>query len=214
MTTPPSPRESAQPADAGAHSPEFVAIPGRDASAAIRGFAYQVDTTVLRWLDLGDGETLELECGEDIDLIGRAVEANPQGGPPPETVRVLEQVKNRTAALTLRSSEARAVLAQFYEHRTANPALRLVLRFTTTARLGPERDRASRGEGEEPLVVALGSTRDAGARIPPSSLGPQRGDRIHSRGAPRREQGGQRGDHQERRGDEPQHRRVARRDSV
>src|SRR5438067_2242221 len=41
----------------------------RDAWAAIRGYVYQVDMTILRWLTLGCGEVLELECGEDVDLL-------------------------------------------------------------------------------------------------------------------------------------------------
>ena len=44
-------------------------IPNRDASAAIRGYGYQIDHTIMRWLDLRDSEILELECGEDIDLV-------------------------------------------------------------------------------------------------------------------------------------------------
>jgi len=37
----------------------------RDASPAIRGFVYQVDLTILRWLDLRTGQALELESGTE-----------------------------------------------------------------------------------------------------------------------------------------------------
>jgi hypothetical protein len=37
----------------------------RDAWPAIRGFVYQVDASILRWLELGVDEAIELECGED-----------------------------------------------------------------------------------------------------------------------------------------------------
>jgi hypothetical protein len=37
-----------------------IARKDRDAWAAIRGYVYQVDTTILRWLNLGSGETIEI----------------------------------------------------------------------------------------------------------------------------------------------------------
>jgi hypothetical protein len=51
----------------------------RDAYATIRGYVYQVDLSLLRWLDLEDGQQLELERGEDIDLVSRALGATNQG---------------------------------------------------------------------------------------------------------------------------------------
>jgi hypothetical protein len=49
--------------------PAFIANPNRDASDTIAGFVYQVDVTLLRWLNLQSDEVLELERGEDIDII-------------------------------------------------------------------------------------------------------------------------------------------------
>ena len=48
--------------------------PGRDqvAPATIRGFVYQVELTILRWLGLGADQVLQLERSEDIDHITRA----------------------------------------------------------------------------------------------------------------------------------------------
>ena len=48
-------------------------VPGRaqDAAPTVRGFVYQTDVTILRWLELADDESLELECGEDIDLVAQ-----------------------------------------------------------------------------------------------------------------------------------------------
>ena len=53
------------------------------------GFKYQVDLTILRWLRLQPEQTLELERGEDIDVVTRAL-----SGPTDEQERVLEQVKH------------------------------------------------------------------------------------------------------------------------
>jgi hypothetical protein len=41
----------------------------RDAWATVAGFIFQVNTTIVRWLNLQDGEVLELERGEDIDIV-------------------------------------------------------------------------------------------------------------------------------------------------
>ncbi|MBN1607839.1 MAG: hypothetical protein JW940_14470 [Polyangiaceae bacterium] len=105
----------------------------RDAWATIRGFVYQVDTTILRWLDLREGEAgeaLELEAGEDIDRICAAL-AN-EG-------RQLEQVKHREAPLTLRSAECIEAISNFAEHRRNNPDVTLLFQFTTCAGVTAER---------------------------------------------------------------------------
>ena len=125
----------------------FAVSRDRDAWAVIRGFVLQVDRTVEAWLDLAEGERLELERGEDIDRIARAL-----GGGSVERVRLLEQVKHRQAAITLQSPPCRAALAHFHEHRRANPTLPLRFRFTTTASVG--RERGNRLPGRLPGIVA------------------------------------------------------------
>jgi len=113
----------------------FNTLRDRDAWATIRGYVYQVDLTIERWLTLSDLETLELERGEDIDLVGQAIEANEEQ----ERDRLLTQVKHREATLSLRSHEALTAIACFVEHRTANPQMRLRFRFTTNATVTCER---------------------------------------------------------------------------
>ena len=78
---------------------EFQPLPDRDAWGTIRGYVYQVDVTLLRWLDLNDSEQLALECGEDIDRIGPALERGE------EIERLLEQIKYRERNITLRYPE-------------------------------------------------------------------------------------------------------------
>jgi|GEM_PF-5019529 len=108
----------------------------RDAWFAIRGFVYQVQLTIERWLQLGPDERLELECGEDIDLVaGWAASDEP-------TERLLEQVKHRDSSLTLNSVEARSALANFVEHVQANPTQKLMFRFVTNAVAGTEKQPA------------------------------------------------------------------------
>jgi hypothetical protein len=106
----------------------------RDAWAAILGFVYQVDLTIRRWLDLASDETLELECGEDIDLVSAS-----SGFGDEEKGRRLEQVKHRQEPITLVSPPAVFAIACAVEHRAANPQLKLRFRFTTNARVAKER---------------------------------------------------------------------------
>ena len=81
--------------------PSFYSISNRDAYASIRGYVFQVQMTIQRWLNLKEGEVLELECGEDIDHISSALGQNDE-----EFVRTLEQVKYRKKRLSLRSQSA------------------------------------------------------------------------------------------------------------
>ena len=71
----------------------FVTNPRRDASPTIAGFVFQVNVTILRWLELQDGEHLELECGEDVDTVKNG----PASGIAVET-RLLEQIKARSGS--------------------------------------------------------------------------------------------------------------------
>ncbi len=112
--------------------PSFVTARDRDASDTIRGYVYQVDLSIARWLALQPSQVLELERGEDIDLTVLVANAA-------EQKRLLEQAKCYKANLTLRSSEALEALAAFVEHRMANPGLSLLFRYTTTASVGYER---------------------------------------------------------------------------
>jgi hypothetical protein len=108
---------------------------GNDAYGAIRGFVYQVDLTIERWLDLRADERLELERGEDIDHLSRALlrDETRNEGDTSELRRIMEQVKHLQRPITLRSSSVRAALCNAFEHFRANPGQRLLFRFTTTA---------------------------------------------------------------------------------
>ena len=78
----------------------FVPIPGRDAYATFAGYLYQVNVTVLRWLDLAPDTTLELEAGEDIDTVRSGSD-----GREPDPERVMEQLKQLAGSI-FRSGDA------------------------------------------------------------------------------------------------------------
>ncbi len=105
----------------------------RDAYATIRGFVYQADLTILRWLDLRTGQALELESGEDIDLVADALKTDPF-----PIDRLLEQVKHLKSNLTMRSVVVLEAMANAIRHRNENVGHKLVIRFSTNARIGRE----------------------------------------------------------------------------
>ncbi len=112
------------------HTPnEFKPITGRSAEAAIRGYVYQVDVTIERWLNLNLNEYLELECGEDIDHIF-------------ENGRTTVQVKDvKSNTLTLLSGLESII--NFVKNCKANPNQNLYFLYITTASVGKERNLPS-----------------------------------------------------------------------
>ncbi|HWY59759.1 MAG TPA: hypothetical protein VNZ03_35175 [Terriglobales bacterium] len=130
----------------------FRANSRNDAYATIRGFVFQANLTVLQWLNLSKNEHLELECGEDIDVVGKAVgdvidQTLATSEPRVELagVRELGQLKVRAANLTMKSEEALQAIARFCEHQKLNPQWILSFRYVTTADRGVERDWAGSG---------------------------------------------------------------------
>jgi hypothetical protein len=109
-------------------TPPFAPLPNRDASPVIRGFFYQIELTISRWLDLDQSTVLELERGEDIDIVGQTL-----------TNRTLEQVKFRSRSVSLRSPEILEALVRFFLSFKANPGLDLCFRYLTNAEPAIER---------------------------------------------------------------------------
>ncbi len=107
----------------------------RDARATIRGYVYQAELTIARWLELEPGQILELEHGEDIDLVAQAITTEDEY----EQYRLLEQIKHHEQTVTLKTNAAIAAIVNFYEHRLANPDIPLFFRYTTNAFVGRER---------------------------------------------------------------------------
>jgi tetratricopeptide (TPR) repeat protein len=112
----------------------FLTNPRRDASQTIAGFVFQVNVTILRWMELHEGEHLELECGEDIDTVKGVHDDGVDA-----EARLLEQLKVRSGkSITLKSPEALEALSNFCGHRASNPSSNLRFRYVTTANSGFE----------------------------------------------------------------------------
>jgi hypothetical protein len=133
---------------------EFHPLPDRDAWPTIRGYVYQVDQSSLRWLDLQQDEILELERGEDIDLVLPGLAESDE-----ELRRRLEQVKHRKGNLTLRSPEALAAVANYHAYRTTDSVARLHFCFTTNAQAG--REKPSPMPTQWPALLVWNELRDS-----------------------------------------------------
>lgn len=107
----------------------------RDAYAVIRGYVFQIDETVDTWLDLNAGELLELERGEDIDLVSRLIGERSRAD---VESRLLQQVKHRENNITLRTPAAIEAMVNFWDHRRLNPSVHLRFKFLTNAAAGAE----------------------------------------------------------------------------
>lgn len=125
-------------------SPFKIARTARDATVVIRGYVFQVNVTLLRWLTLSPGEALALEAGEDVDTIRQALDDSS------ETERLLEDIKHRESHLTLRSPAALAALASFHEHQANNPGMKLRFRYVTNA--VPGREKPSINDSKVPGI--------------------------------------------------------------
>jgi hypothetical protein len=93
----------------------------QDAAATIRGFLYQAYQTIDLWLQLNDGEQLELEKGEDVDIVKE------------NDARDLIQVKDLISKITLRDKNVGECLFNWYQHQKTNPNFTLKFCFLTTA---------------------------------------------------------------------------------
>ncbi len=109
----------------------FNEIKNRDAWSTIRGYVYQVDLTILRWLSLAENDILELEKGEDIDIVNKSIEQ--------ENFRELEQIKYRESTVSLNQAEIIEILFNFFVHKIHNPTHRLLFRFVTNTQYNIER---------------------------------------------------------------------------
>jgi hypothetical protein len=112
-----------------------VTRPGNDACATIAGFVFQVNVTILHWLRLSEGEYIELEAGEDIDLVRQAADESEF---PPERLLLQPKHHGEGGSVTLRSRDSLESVANFCYHRHTYPEWRLWFRFITTLPVGRE----------------------------------------------------------------------------
>lgn len=114
----------------------FQTDPARDAFATIRGFVYQIERTIMAWIDLPEGVVLHCEAGEDIDYVRQFFGG---GNRTVEDARLLEQVKHLEKSISLRTPMVRESIANYLEARARNPGMELRFRLFTNAAVARER---------------------------------------------------------------------------
>ena len=124
-------------------SQEFVpqADAARQATHALRGYAYQCLAAALEWVDISENSRLYLEVAEDYAVLAdNALQAN--------------QVKDtkESGAVTLNSTEVRKAITAFVDLVEKNPKIDINLHFMTTSEIGKEQTHADRPAGKAGLV--------------------------------------------------------------
>lgn len=99
----------------------------RQATAALRGYRYQILRTIYEWLHLEEGERLYLEGAEDFDRISSA-----------DAQATQVKHSDTEVTVTLRSPAVVATINNYWSLRLRNAQRRVRLNFLTTAGVGVE----------------------------------------------------------------------------
>ena len=113
----------------------------RQAVHSLGGYAYQILSAALAWLDIKDNGRLFLEVAEDYATVAnRKLEVN--------------QVKHTrsSATVTLMDKGVRNAVAAFVGHVQRNPNHDVTLRYLTTSEIGTERAIDNRPGGQSGLT--------------------------------------------------------------
>lgn len=101
----------------------------RQATAPIRGYAYQMYQSIYAWIKLKDNQTIVLEGAEDFDIYDEKEVA---------TVQVKDTFKSGN--LTLRSKDIVDAIKHFWECQKKNKEFDIYFRYLTTSNKGYEKD--------------------------------------------------------------------------
>jgi hypothetical protein len=106
---------------------------GRQAVAALRGYAYQLYTSSLAWIALENGAVLHLEVAEDYAVTTQKALAG-------------TQVKDTagSGSITLQSEGVRSAIDAYVDLVARNPGRLVSLHYLTTSGIGLERKKTNR----------------------------------------------------------------------
>ncbi|WP_447761254.1 tetratricopeptide repeat protein [Sphingopyxis panaciterrae] len=125
---------------------------GRQAVAALRGYAYQIYISAIAWLGLADQEMLVLEVAEDFAVASADALAG-------------TQVKATAGNITLQSSDTRATIDSFVDLVARNPTRTVSIHHLTTSGIGAEQRLEHRINGGPALYYWRSAA--AGADVAP-----------------------------------------------
>ena len=103
----------------------------RQATASVRGFAYQIYQSILAWLQCTPTEEIRCEFAEDIDKIKRDLNGEIEEAE-------LNQVKHESPNVTLSSPAATSLINNFFEHQERNSSIKVKVRLCTISERGQE----------------------------------------------------------------------------
>lgn len=123
----------------------------RQATASLRGYAYQIYASAIAWMTLPEDGFLHLEVAEDYStLVSNTLNA--------------VQVKATKAAITLNTKSVVDAINAFFFLRERNSGRRITMEYLTTAEIGLEAEIADRINGEAGILywVAASDGADVG----------------------------------------------------
>ena len=120
----------------------------RQATAPLRGYAYQLYQSALAWANLKKNERLYLEVAEDFSVLARGeLQAT--------------QVKNKKARININTKDVVQTIDSLVTLTKANSELDISIRYLTTAKIGREQKKEHR-VGNKPTLEAWKNLAEGG----------------------------------------------------
>lgn len=113
--------------------------PSKEAVASLRGYAYQLYTSALAWIELRSGEELYFEVAEDYAVAAK------------DALRAVQVKDTGPASVTINSEGIQEALAAFVDLVERNPQTNVFVHYLSTSPIGQERAVADRAAGKPTL---------------------------------------------------------------
>jgi hypothetical protein len=113
--------------------------PSREAVASLRGYAYQLYSSTLAWIDLRPADELYLEVAEDYAVAAQGA------------LKAVQVKDTGSSTVTINSEGIREALDSFVNLVERNPQTNVFVQYLTTSPIGQERAVSDRAGGRPTL---------------------------------------------------------------
>lgn len=113
--------------------------PSREAVASLRGYAYQLYTSALAWIELRNQEELYLEVAEDYAVAAQ------------DALKAVQVKDTGPSAVTINSEGVQEALDAFVDLVERNPQTNVFVHYLSTSPIGQERAVGDRAGGKPTL---------------------------------------------------------------
>lgn len=113
--------------------------PSREAVASLRGYAYQLYTSALAWIELRSGEELYLEVAEDYAVAAK------------DALKAVQVKDTGPTTVTINSEGVQEALHAFVDLVERNPQTNVFIHYLSTSPIGQERAVVDRAAGKPTL---------------------------------------------------------------